>query len=91
VAADLEAPLPEWFPLLLEALGGKRFNEDGALVDKKQELFEVHKQLLALKGNNFWSRLGRWFAIRGPERTISPNSTVTVREWEENQQKAAAH
>jgi hypothetical protein len=91
VAVDLEASLPEWFPLLLETLGGKRFNEDGSLVDKKQDLFEVREQSLALKGDDFWSRFGRWFVRQGPERTISPNSSVTVREWEENQQKVAGH
>jgi WD40 repeat protein len=91
VTADLEAPIPEWFPLLLETLGGKQFNEDGSLVDKKQDLFEVRPQLLALKGDDFWSRFGRWFFTQGPERTISPNSGVTVRQWKENQQEAARH
>ena len=89
VAVDFQAALPEWFPLLLETLGGKRFDVDGSLVDKKQDLFEVQERLLALKGNNFWSRFGRWFVTHGPERTISPDSIVTVRQWEETQQKAA--
>jgi WD40 repeat protein len=89
IKVDFEAPLPGWFPVLLEALGGKRLNEQGALVDAEQGLLE-QKQLLALKGEDYWSRLGRWFATPGPERTISPNSTVTVQEWEDNQHKGTA-
>jgi hypothetical protein len=38
--------------------------------------------VLALKGDDFWSRFGRWFFIRGPERTISPDSKITVGELE---------
>src|SRR5271165_3436631 len=91
VAVDLEASLPQWVPILLEALAGKRLDEEGSLVDKTQDLFEVRQQLLALNQDDFWSRLGHWFVTPGPERTIGPNSTVTVREWEENQEKAAEY
>jgi len=42
----------------------------------------LRKELLALKGNDFWSRFGRWFFTRGPERTISPDSKITVGELE---------
>jgi WD40 repeat protein len=85
VGVDLEAPLPEWLPVLLEALGGKQLNEHGSLIDNQYGLFEIREQLLALQGDNFWSRLGRWFVTLGPERTIGPNSTVTVLEWNQNQ------
>jgi hypothetical protein len=90
VAADVYAPIPEWFPVLLEALGGKQLSEQGGLVNAEQELLEVRNKLLALKGDDFWSRLGRWLAPAGPERTVGPNSDVTVKEWEDNQRKAAA-
>ena len=61
-----------------EALGGKRFNEEGLLVPPNKGILELRKELLALKGNDFWSRFGRWFFVRGPERTISPDSKITA-------------
>jgi len=61
-----------------EALGGKRFDEEGLLVPPSKGIVELRKELLALKGNDFWSRVGRWLFVRGPERTISPNSKITA-------------
>lgn len=80
VAVDLESPLPAWVPELAEALGGRRFGDEGLLVPPKKSIVELRKELLALKGNDFWSRLGRWFFMRRPERTITPDSTITVGE-----------
>jgi WD40 repeat protein len=80
VGVDLDLPLPPWVPELAEALGGRRFNEEGLLVRPNKSIVELRKELLALKGDDFWSRLGRWFFMRGPERTISPDSKVTVGE-----------
>ncbi len=80
VAVDLDSPLPAWVPELAEALGGRRFNEEGLLVPPNKSIVELRKELLALKGDDFWSRLGRWFFMRGPERTISPDSKITVGE-----------
>jgi roadblock/LC7 domain-containing protein len=78
VAVDLETPLPEWVPELAEALGQQRFNEEGLLVPPKKSVVELRRELLALKGDDFWSRFGRWFFMRGPDRTISPDSKITV-------------
>jgi hypothetical protein len=75
---DLDSQLPAWVPELAEALGGKRFNEEGLLVPPNKGILELRKELLALKGNDFWSRFGRWFFVRGPERTISPDSKITA-------------
>jgi hypothetical protein len=80
VAVDLETPLPEWVPELAEALGQRRFNEEGLLVSPKKSVGELRRELLTLKGDDFWSRLGRWFFMRGPQRTISPDSKITVGE-----------
>lgn len=80
VAVDLDSPLPAWVPELAEALGERRFNEEGLLVPPNKSIIELRKELLALKGDDFWSRLGRWFFMRGPERTISPDSKITVGE-----------
>lgn len=82
IAADLESRLPDWLPELAEALGGRRFDEDGRLVSPNKTIFELRKELLALQGDDFWSRFGRWFFTRGPERTISPDSRITVGETE---------
>ena len=79
---DLDSPLPSWVPELAEALGGRRFNEEGLLVPPNKSIVELRKELLALKGDDFWSRFGRWFFMRGPERTISPDSKITVGELE---------
>jgi len=89
VAVDRDTYLPEWFPVLLETLGGKRLNEQGTFADSEHGLFKVRNQLLALKPNDFWSRFGRWYVTPGSERTVSPNSTVTIQEWEDNQREAA--
>jgi len=50
------------------------------LVPPKKSVVELRRELLALKGNDFWSRLGRWFFMRGPQRTISPDSKITIGE-----------
>ena len=40
--------------------------------------------MLALKDDDddFWSRFGRWYFMRGPKRAISPDSRITVGERE---------
>jgi WD40 repeat protein len=82
VAVNLTAPLPPWVPELAEALGGRRLNEDGQFVPAPKGTIELRKELLALKGDDFWSRFGRWYFMRGPKRTISPDSRITVGESE---------
>jgi WD40 repeat protein len=90
VAVDVETPLPEWVPELAEALGEQRFNEEGLLVLPKKSLVELRRELLALKGDDFWSRFGRWFFMRGPQRTISPDSKVTIGELQHPPSKRMA-
>jgi WD40 repeat protein len=80
VAVDMDLPLPSWVPELAEGLGGRKFNAEGLLVPPNKSIVELRKELLALKGGDFWSRLGRWFFMRGPKRTISPDSKITVGE-----------
>ena len=63
---DLESPLPAWVPELAEAVGGRKFNEEGLLVQPDKSIVELRSELLALKGDDFWSRFGRWFFMRGP-------------------------
>jgi len=45
-----------------------------------KSIVELRNEVLALKGDDFWSRFGRWFFMRGPKRTISPDSKITVGE-----------
>jgi WD40 repeat protein len=91
VRVDLKTAIPEWLPVLLEALGRRRLNEDGSLVDAREDLFEARYQLLSLKDDTFWSRLGHWLVTTGSDRTIAPNSKITIREWEKNQLIATGH
>ena len=91
VAVDLKAPLPEWVPELAEALGGQRFDEWGDLEPPKKSSWNYARNCWrAHKDDDFWSRFGRWFFLRGPERTISPDSNITVAEFERLQAEAAA-
>jgi WD40 repeat protein len=76
VAVDQTSELPVWVPELAEALAGKRFDQSGALVGATRSLTELRNELLSLRGDDFWSRLGRWFLVDGPERTLSPMSNL---------------
>jgi WD40 repeat protein len=91
VAGHMESPLPAWVAELAEALGGQRFNENGLLVPATKSIVALRQELLALKGDDFWSRFGRWFFMRGPQRTISPDSRITVGElkrlWRDAEKK----
>ncbi len=91
VAVDLDLPLPSWVPELAEAVGGRKFNEDGQLVPTTKSIVELRSELLALKGDDFWSRFGRWFFMRGPNRTISPDSKITIGELERWRSAAEAN
>ena len=53
-------------PDLAEAVGAKQFNNQGALVDAKKTVVELRRELFALKGDDFWSRFGRWFVMARP-------------------------
>ena len=81
LAVDLESTLPSRIQELAEALGGRRFDEERLQQPPKKSMIELRKELLALTGDDFWSRFGRWFFMRGPERSISPDSKITVSEF----------
>jgi WD40 repeat protein len=81
IAIDVNRPLPLWVPDLAEAVAAKQFNNQGALIEAKKSVAELRRELLALKGQDFWSRFGRWFVMSGPDRTISPNSRIAVRDY----------
>ena len=72
VAVDVTGPLPSWVWRLAEALGDERLDEDGRLLPPEKSIFILRNELMdpasahALKGDDFWSRLGRWFFMRRP-------------------------
>jgi hypothetical protein len=84
VAVDVEAPLPEWFAHLLEALGGKRLNEVGSIIDADHGLWEVQQpERPVFVGNEheqcIWPRIpflfGRLRGCRaGPNLSLFPFS-----------------
>jgi hypothetical protein len=82
VAVDLKSPLPGWVPELAEAVAEQRFNDDGVLATPNKSIVELRKEVLALTSDDFWSRFGRWFFMRGPKRTISPDSEIAIDEVE---------
>jgi len=87
VAVDLDLRLPSWVPELGEALGGHKFNEEDGWRRRRASSSYATRGLRS-KGNDFWSRFGRWFFMRGPKRTISPGSKMTVGELDRLRPKA---
>jgi hypothetical protein len=73
---------------LAEALGGQRF--DGLSVSLPEKSLSQLRDDALKESNGFWPRFGRWFFTRGPERTISPSSKITVGELERLRAEAAA-
>jgi hypothetical protein len=70
-------------------LGGQRFDDLG-VSGLEKSLSQLRDDSLELTDDDFWSRFGRWFFTRGPERTISPSSKITVGELERLRAEAAA-
>ena len=70
IAADLDLPLPSWVPELAEALAERCLNDAGQMVPPAKNIMTLRHELLALNGDDFWSRFGRWFFMRGPDGTI---------------------
>jgi WD40 repeat protein len=82
IAVDLDSPLPLWVTELAEALGGRRLDEGGVFVPAGKSVLALRGELLASTGDDFWSRLGRWFFMREPERMLGPDSKLTTGELE---------
>ena len=81
----LAAPLPYWVPELAEMLAGQKINENGQLVPMTNSIPKLRNELLNNKSDDYWSRFGRWFFTRGPNRTVSPDSKITVGQMERYQ------
>lgn len=83
---DVPAPStpPEWAPDLVEALAGYRLTEQG-VVEGIPDLYErqadFDRRVAEATGDDPWSLLLRWSFAAPADRTISPLSKVTVREF----------
>jgi WD40 repeat protein len=90
VAVDfLDLPLPNWVPRLAAALSRPYSVDKRKSASSQENILELRKELLALKGDDFWSRLGRWVAAPPAERTISPTSDITVSEHNRSKAETA--
>ncbi len=95
VATDRESKLPPWVAELAEAVGNRRLDERSTLVLPEKSLLTLRRELMDptqstfLKGDDFWSCVGRWFFTRGPARTLSPDSKVTAEELSHVQTKTS--
>lgn len=77
---------PQWLALLAEAIAGQRLGADGVLsgTDVEQALKEVGAGLARDHQPADWVKLGRWVLTDAAQRTISPRSRVSVREFVAN-------
>ena len=77
-------PPPAWLPDLLEATGGNRLDESGVPIEVEKRYAQLRRlsaQLATEQLDDPWVKLGKWFLDDGPARTLSPDSTTTVREF----------
>jgi hypothetical protein len=74
--------VPAWLPSLVEALAGRRWNQQGLAepVDLS-EFISLRQTLLQHSGDDYYSRWASWFLAEGTARTISPDSQVSLREY----------
>jgi hypothetical protein len=67
---------------LAEAVGGLVLSDSGSLVPvDPDKFFKLKAQLANAPGDDFWSKVGRWFFADRDKRTISPQSTITTPEY----------
>lgn len=61
---DVPSPVPEWLATFAEAVGGRRFDAMGSLVNvATTELHEWRRRLLAETGDGYFERWARWFLV----------------------------
>jgi WD40 repeat protein len=70
-------PAPSWFPIWVEVIAGRRFDNSGVLqLIDEQALVPVD-----VPDDDPYGRLARWFAENGPSRAINPWSSQKVTDW----------
>jgi hypothetical protein len=84
---DLPAALaPAWAADLAEAIAGYRLSDQGVvepLTDHYERRVELQRRAIEAAGDDHWTALLRWLFAPPAERTISPLSSLTVREFVE--------
>ena len=90
VLPPYDASSPVWLPDLAEAVGGLKLSDSGAIVSvDADKIFQLKAQLANASGDDFWSKVGRWFFADRDTRTISPQSTITIPEYRAREAEAA--
>ncbi|MEE2746645.1 MAG: WD40 repeat domain-containing protein, partial [Pseudomonadota bacterium] len=80
---------PDWFPDLLESLGGKTVNEQNIFADVPKDELEKHISLISGLPNEIpVNRWGQWFISANSDRPISPYSTQPIKAYLENLSKS---
>ena len=73
---------PAWLPDLAEAVAGLTISDSSAYVPiDPAKFFKLKARLAQAPGDDFWSKVGRWFFADRDTRTISPQSTMTIPEY----------
>jgi len=76
------AVAPSWLPDLAEAVGGLTISDSSAYIPvDPQKYFKLKAQLANASGDDFWSKVGRWFFADRTTRTISPLSAMTTPDY----------
>ncbi|MDA7916080.1 AAA-like domain-containing protein [Verrucomicrobia bacterium] len=72
-------PVPDWLPLLAEAIAGDRINQSGLIERSRTRGFEqLRKELSGSNRSDYYSRWARWFLAKHEERRLSPSSQVLL-------------
>jgi WD40 repeat protein/serine/threonine protein kinase len=72
-------PIPQWLPLLAEAVGRQCLTELGALeFVPVTNLVALRRLILAGNPDDFYTRWARWFFADRTARTISPFSSIPI-------------
>jgi WD40 repeat protein len=74
---------PAWLPDLAEAVAGLTISNSSAYVPiDPAKYFKLKAQLANASGDDFWSKVSRWFFADRDARTISPQSAITIPEYQ---------
>jgi len=78
-APSAPLPIPQWLPLLAEAVNRQRYSDNGALeFVPATNILDLKRSILGRAENDSYTRWARWFFADRTTRTISPFSSVAV-------------
>jgi WD40 repeat protein len=74
-----DMPLPDWLATLAEAQAGMRATDKGDIVaEPADELINLQAKLGNATGDDYWTRVGRWFFTPTNKLTLSPQTDLTT-------------